>query len=442
MHLYAVIKNELRAVNNPFLVTGEEKVIIESPQPECQFCFTPSLVVAGNGDIVVSHDLGGNIEFLCDYKAFPDSTQKMLCRIYKKCQYDNNFSYVRTFAMCHARLFSVGERLYIIGHNGYLQIAFSDDHGDTWSELIQLSETAGWHGSAGNVLKTETCLYLCMERRSDPTISGWNVAGLSPHVLSISLQDDLIQLRHWKISHSFTCSDIFTDPRFPYFGVPFRNCGFRSPSLLHLNDKRVIRNSPMGWLEGNIIQILDPDHIWFDPNGKTFYLYLRAHTSGVGYASLLKFVEDENFELFTDFVRVPSGEKMLFIPFPGGHNKFFILYDKVSQLYWCASTQAADSMKKVDCLSEELFGLPNNERHRLVLHFSRNGVDWLFAGVIAKGKFPSHARNYPAMVIHGHDLLIATRAGDERALNNQYTNLIMLHRITNFRRLIYQDKNK
>lgn len=420
-----------------FFISTEEFIIIESLLPKEQFCYTPSIDVLPNETIVVSHDLGGDIESLSDYTPFPESSQKMLSRVYLKRKADNSFNYVKTFGMCHARLFTIAERVYIIGHNGAIQIAFSDDYGESWSELFPLTDYTGWHASSCNVWKTAEKLYLCMERRTDGGISGWNVAGLSPHILSAGLCADLSVPSSWKISCSFSFSDLFNDPQFKYFGIPFRNNGFRSPSLEHLEENKIVRNSPMGWLEGNVVQIMNRSHIWHDPSGKTFHIFLRCHTAGVGYAAILKVVEDDNGSLFTDFVRTPGGEKLVFLPFPGGHNKFYMLYDELSQLYWMASTQASESMNRVDLVSNDLHGLPNNERHRLVLHFSKNCVDWLFSGVISIGDDVIHARNYPAMVISGDDLLIVTRAGNSSAKNNQYTNLIMMHVVPGFRDLIY-----
>jgi hypothetical protein len=203
---------------------------------------------------------------------------------------------------------------------------------------------------------------------------------------------------------------------------------------------RIIKSSPMGWLEGNIVQIVDEDHIWHDPNGRTFHVFLRANTAGVGYGMVLKIVEVEengSHALYTELVRAPSGETMCFFPLPGGHNKFYIIYDEPSGRYWLCCSQVSDSMKRLERLPATRYGLPNNQRNRLVLYQSKNCFDWIFAGVVSIGPSEQAARNYPSIAVDGDDLLIASRAGDERALDSQYTNLIMLHRVRNFRRLIY-----
>ena len=51
---------------------------------------------------------------------------------------------------------------------------------------------------------------------------------------------------------------------------------------------------PMGWLETNVVQITDPHHQWFDPQQRTFHLFLRAHTGGTGYAAIAQVVENDD----------------------------------------------------------------------------------------------------------------------------------------------------
>jgi len=419
------------------MLSAKDEWVVTSDAPQERFYYTPSIIRASDNSLIVSCDIGGAVEHEKDYQPFPESAQKMVCRIYVRAPKSTIFGHTASLPMCHGRLFSLKGRLYIIGHNGQVQLAFSDDSGKTWSPLIQLTESKGWHASACNVWRTSERLYFCMERRADSSILGWNVAGLAPHVLSVGLTDDLTNPKSWKISNSFTFSDLFANPRFEYFGLPFMATGYRWPALTFVAKGKVLKSSPMGWLEGNVFQITDPEHVWFDPNGRTFHILLRCNTAGVGYGAILKVVEDENFDLYTELVRAPSGEPLVFLPLPGGHNKFFLLYDEATQTYWLASTQPIDSMRRVDHLRDKRFGLPNNERNRLVLYFSRNCVDWIFAGPIAIGEREQHSRNYPSMIIDGNDLLIVSRAGTDQAKDGQYNDAIMLHRIPRFRDLIY-----
>ena len=94
-------------------------------------------------------------------------------------------------------------------------------------------------------------------------------------------------------------------------------------------------------------------------------------------------------------------------------------------------------MTRPELLPPERYNLPDNERHRLVLHFSRNLVDWCFAGVIAIGNSPKESRHYAGMTIDGDDLLVLSRSGDAQARSAHNGNLITLHRISGFRGLAY-----
>jgi hypothetical protein len=117
--------------------------------------------------------------------------------------------------------------------------------------------------------------------------------------------------------------------------------------------------------------------------------------------------------------------------------KFYILYDDKTKLYWLLSSQTTDSMTRADRLPAGRGGIPNQERSRLQLHFSKNCVDWDFAGLVCMGKTPREARNYASMVIDGDDLLVLSRSGDEHAQSAHNGNLITLHRVRDFRSLVY-----
>jgi hypothetical protein len=94
-------------------------------------------------------------------------------------------------------------------------------------------------------------------------------------------------------------------------------------------------------------------------------------------------------------------------------------------------------MTRPDRLSADRYSLPNNERHRLALHFSTNCVDWCFAGLVADSGHPRQARHYASMVVDGEDLHVLARSGDGRALSAHDTNLITFHTVRRFRDLVY-----
>ena len=152
---------------------------------------------------------------------------------------------------------------------------------------------------------------------------------------------------------------------------------------------------------------------------------------------LAKAVEDESGKITVGLEQSPAGEDMIFIPCPGGQMKFHILFDEVTQLFWLLSTQSTDSMVRPETLPPDRFNLPNNERRRLQLHFSKNCIDWCFAGLVAVGDSEKQSRHYASMAIDGDDLRILSRSGDGRAKSAHNGNLITFHTVKKFRDLVY-----
>jgi hypothetical protein len=164
---------------------------------------------------------------------------------------------------------------------------------------------------------------------------------------------------------------------------------------------------------------------------------MRSHTGGTGYAAIAKVIEHEDGTMTTMLETAPSGKTVLFVPCPGGQMKFHIVYDAETKLYWLVSSQARDSMTRAERLPAERYGLPNNERDRLQLHFSKNCIDWCFAGLITAGTGTMHSRQYASMVIDGGDLHILSRSGDERSANPHDVYFASFHTVRNFRDLVY-----
>lgn len=141
--------------------------------------------------------------------------------------------------------------------------------------------------------------------------------------------------------------------------------------------------------------------------------------------------------MVTQLEKAPSGKTMLYVPCPGGQMKFHVLYDEESRLCWLLSTQATDSMIRPDRMPHDRYNLPNNERRRMQLHFSKNMIDWCFAGLVAVGPVEKASRHYASMAIDGDDLVVLSRSGDERAKSAHDGNIITFHRVKDFRGLVY-----
>jgi len=254
---------------------------------------------------------------------------------------------------------------------------------------------------------------------------------------SLVLDADLSERTNWTFASEMPFCDTVPDKDLDWFGVPFYPVHY--PQGECIAPGRYC--APIGWLETNVVQFQDPHHSWHDPTGRTFHLWARAHTGGTGFACILKVTEQGDRagtgEMVTSFETAPSGKTMLYVPCPGGQMKFHVLYDDVTRLYWLLSTQATDSMCRADRLPPGRYNLPNNERRRLQLHFSRNMIDWCFAGLVAVGPCEHGSRHYASMAIDGEDLYVLSRSGDERAKTAHDGNLITFHALRDFRRLVY-----
>ena len=416
----------------PIRPLAQEHVVVgESPDPKDIPLYTPSILRLAGGRLVATYERGGT------------ARQNNAAYAFVLTSDDHGLTWTQRAAthITHGRVFTAGKSICFLGQRGDLQIARSDDRGQTWTEPVALTKGQSWHQSACNVWHTRGHVYLVMERTTTKENKAWPVGSLAPVLLRAPETVDLTKRESWTFASELVFADLIAgykqnEPALDLFGVPFFKQGYPDRAVVATAPVRRTM-SPMGWLETNVVQFVDPDHYWFDPTGHTFHLFMRAHTGGTGYAALAKAVENADGTMTTQLESVPSGKKMLFLPFPGGQMRFHVLYDEQTKLYWLLSSQATDSMRRADRLPPERYDLPNNERHRLVLHFSKNMVDWCFAGVVAITGSPKEARHYACMDFDGDDLVILSRSGDARAKSAHDGNLITFHRVVNFRQLVY-----
>ncbi len=415
------------AVGGPIRPLAQDFVTVwESPDPKPLFGYTPGICRLESGRLVATYEISSRGKL-------PSATRSVIATsddggLTWTHRADHHLSFCRTF--------EAGGALYLLGRQKQVAIMRSDDEGVTWSKPFFLVEKGIWHQSACNVLYANGCVYLVMEVHAPLRgIQGWQVGDLAPVLMRAKVEDDLTDPKNWTFASKLVFEDIWDADQNHFFGVPFHPADRKK--VTWLNSRETRGQAPLGWLETNVVQFTDPQHLWHDPKGKTFYLWMRANTGATNYAAIAKVTENEDGSMTTSLVQAPSGKTMLYVPCPGGQMRFHVLWDEKTQLYWLLGTQATDSMIKPDLMTKERFGTPDNERHRLVLHYSKNMVDWCFAGLVCMGNNPKEARHYASMCIDGDDLCILSRSGDARAKSAHDGNLITFHRVKSFRDLVY-----
>jgi len=412
-----------------YMIAEPEQILWTSPDPANVYSGTPGICRLANGRLVAVHDVRGKV---------PDGLSKEVsgsfCRILTSDDGGRTWVPRADRKVVHQRPFEAGGKVWVLGHSGDLWIFRSDDGGETWDQGSKLTEGQRWHQSACNVHYANGRVWLVMERNTDTSFKGWAVSRLAPVLMDAPVDADLSKRESWRFASELSFKQAVDAVGEPHLvGAPWLSIGRQTPD----NKQDVRAMAPMGWLETNVVQFTDPNHIWYDPTGQTYHLWMRAHTGGVGLAAIAKVTPDGQGNMVTSLETAPSGEPVLYVPCPGGQMRFHVCWDEQTKLYWLLSTQATDSMCRADKLPDDRYNLANNERQRMQLSFSTNMMDWRFAGLVAVGETQKCSRHYAAMCIDGDHLRILSRSGDERSKSAHDGNLVTLHTVPNFRELVY-----
>jgi len=335
-------------------------------------------------------------------------------------------------------LFRDGSRLFLLGHKGNLQIIESSDGGETWSRPADLTGhdepgTSFWSGPS-SVLHTGKYIYVVVMALTDRRHKGDPGVVLAPALMRASSGRNLLDKKSW----------MFSSPATPFrewipldaldrLGAPICKLS-RHNSGERLAPGRWI-NHP-GWHGAIPVRVADSNHRWFDVDETVVHILAWASIHRSNYSVILKGAEKEG-TLRLDFQETPSGGREALLPVPGGHLPFDLVYDEPSSLYWLISNQSVDSMARVEDLPRERTGAPCDERHRLQLHFSRNLVDWCFAGLVDVAENTCCSRHSPSMAVRGNDLCCLCAVGDENGKNDLDTRKITFHVVPDFRGLAY-----
>ena len=338
------------------------------------------------------------------------------CKIKSSEDGGKTWQQISTNGITWGSLFQIQDVLYMIGNDPRerdIRIIRSPDGGKTWSKPAVLFQDTSYHGSATPVHIKNGFVYRAFEDMDLGSVS---------LVVAGDLSKDLLNPTTWRMSNKVE------PPR-------------HTPSLSrNVATQLDGRDSGGNWfLEGNVVEIRGKLHVLLRTR---IDVQLTA-----GMTSVCR-LDDDGVTMNYRFVQL--------YPMPGGQNKFKIIYDDRSGLYWTCTTVVPDPYQPPQPLAERGFsGTPGNMRRILMLNYSIDGLSWLQAGCVVMSKNPLESFHYSSQVIDGDDLLVLSRSsiGANREYqgytwhtehtkgkaklpyNNHDSNMITLHRVKNFRSL-------
>lgn len=245
---------------------SEVTTVFESPSPNEVFAYSPGIARLDDGRLITTMDLGGpGMESWPAPKGIRYG-KPVQGKVFVSDDGGRGWSHTHDFPFMMARPFRAGASVYVLGLAEDLCIIRSNDGGETWSAPTKLTVGEDWTQAPCNVVYANGCVYLVMNKRPYPHRGIWPVSVEAPVLMRARVADDLTARDSWAFSNALPFRDIVTPDELDWFGVPF----FESPydNAIQVAPGRGM--APIGWLETNVVQFADPDHVWHDPTGRTF----------------------------------------------------------------------------------------------------------------------------------------------------------------------------
>lgn len=88
----------------------------------------------------------------------------------------------------------------------------------------------------------------------------WELNFGMPVLMRGNINDDLLKPENWTYAESFRFCDVVDEAALNYHGIPFYKTMLQEDQ--REGDEYLAQ--PLGWLETNVVQIMDPKHYWYD----------------------------------------------------------------------------------------------------------------------------------------------------------------------------------
>jgi hypothetical protein len=362
---------------------------------------SPSILRLPNGELLATHDYFGPG---CPLNHEGEEHLTSVYRSHDEGQTWRNVTHIANAFW--SSLFALEGMVYLIGTTqqyGSIAIRRSEDGGNTWTHPADSRSgllfaggprraAPNYHCAPVPVLITRGRVYRAFE---DNTPLGWP-SGFQACVISAEAGADLLDASNWAMS---------TKLAFERSWLAERWGGYTEG----------------GWLEGNVVQ---------DRDGQLWDV-LRLNARGARDASWTLWNKAAMVRIDDDGSRLSFDPASGFIGLPGGHSKFTIRYDPLSERYLTLSNGVYD------------LGHPSL-RSVLSLYASADLHNWSHCGTLladdsgmAPGVSAQHTGfQYVDWQFDGGDIIYLVRTAYGGAHNYHDANRITFHRLAGFRRWI------
>ena len=370
------------------MLDAEMQVVAESPDPGRLFVYEPALVKLPSGRLLVTFEhtrIDANAEVPHRFRLAVSEDSGRTWR------------QLPPLDLHSAQPFVHKSELYLLGNVAIrrnIVILRSGDEGRSWTGPVTLFEGSYWNAPTGVLIK-EGRLYRSfnLHENADGTPNLRNYQGCV--VIAGNLSRNLLDPAAWRMSN-----------RLDYPGTP------RLLTRVPVAGRRADH-----WLESNLLEVkseIRGFHRLRIPGGAGHGL---THQSTAGLAAVTNLTDDGKT------LKHSFGQ---FYPIPGAQNKFHMIRDEPSGLYWMAGNIPVDSL-----------GRPpgGDDRRILILMYSVDAHNWFQAGCVAMSKKPREAYNYASLLPDGDDLLLAVRTALGGRHSQAKSTHITFHRVRGFRSL-------
>lgn len=362
-------------------------VISNSTNPASLYHGTPSIIRLPDGALVASHDF------------FGPASGNRFARILRSEDDGLTWQEIANLDAYWSNLFLHDGALYFMGPNrsrNQVVLRRSNDGGFTWTEPTNSSNgillTGIFHSSAMPVMIHNGRIWRAMEDQNGPS-SAWGRI-FRAFMMSAPLNADLLNANSWTTSNILATSTSW------------------------------LGGEMNGWLEGNAVAA---------PDGSVKNI-LRVDTNPNkdDIAAVIHYSADGSTASFDPGGRPDLNPTDLsgFITLPGATKKFVIRRDPVTGDYWSLTSHI---------MPQDRGGDPERTRNTLALIRSTDLFNWEIRSIVLHhpgvGKYGFH---YVDWQFDGADLVVASRSA-WNADNQHNSNLILFHRVENFRELEIAD---